>query len=168
MNTAKVSPVKGELDLEKVGKLLTRAKVLAKEYRELTGRPLGITGEVAEYEAARLLNLSLSEVRQAGYDAMGSDDKRFQIKGRVILESSKPGQRMGRIRFDHDWDAVLLVLLDGDYAPLEIYEAQRIDVEAALMEPGSRARNLRGSLGIRKFKSIARLVWSRDAKDTAS
>jgi hypothetical protein len=166
MNTSKIPPEKIGLDLEKVGKLINRAKVIARDYRELTGRPLGITGEVAEYEAARLLNLNLCEARQAGYDAIRSDGTRFQIKGRVIFERSKPGQRIGSIRLNHDWDAVLLVLLDADFSPIEIYEAQRTDVEQVLVAPGSRARNERGALGIAKFKSIARLVWSRDTEGT--
>ena len=49
--------------------LLTQAKVLAQRYYKLTGKPLGITGEVAEYEAGRLLGVSLTPARQAGYDA---------------------------------------------------------------------------------------------------
>src|SRR5438874_1729828 len=40
---------------DKVLDLLQRAKLLAKEYYQLTGRPLGVTGEIAEYEAVRLL-----------------------------------------------------------------------------------------------------------------
>ncbi|MDO9129272.1 MAG: hypothetical protein Q7U34_05335, partial [Anaerolineales bacterium] len=91
MKTSKISSEKDELDLVAVGKLINRVKAIAKEYRELTGRPLGITGEVAEYEAARLLNLKLSDVRQAGYDAIRSDGTRIQIKGRVLFETSKPG-----------------------------------------------------------------------------
>lgn len=43
--------------LRRVGPLLERAKTLAREYKVATGRPLGITGEVAEYEAVRLLGL---------------------------------------------------------------------------------------------------------------
>ena len=35
--------------------VLKQAKRLAQTYRQLTGKPLGITGEVAEYEAARIL-----------------------------------------------------------------------------------------------------------------
>ncbi len=49
--------------------VLNGVKVLAREYYELTGRPLGVTAEIAEYEAARLLKLTLSPARQAGYDA---------------------------------------------------------------------------------------------------
>jgi hypothetical protein len=168
MKTAKKSPQKIGLDLEKVGSLLNQAKGIAQEYRTITGRPLGITGEVAGYEAARLLNLRLCEERRADYDAVSPDGKRFQIKGRVTHERSKPAQRFGRIRLDHEWDAVLLVLLEVDFSPLEIYEAERSDVEKTLMKPGARARNVRGALSIAKFKSVARLVWSRDAKKTAA
>jgi hypothetical protein len=53
----------------RVMKLLKEAKELAREYYGLTGKPLGVTGEVAEYEAARLLGLELTPARQAGYDA---------------------------------------------------------------------------------------------------
>jgi hypothetical protein len=50
--------------------LLADAKVLAQKYRALTGKPLGITGEVAEYEASRILGVELTPARQAGYDAV--------------------------------------------------------------------------------------------------
>ena len=49
---------------------LRKAKKLAQEYRTLTGKPLDITGEVAEYEAARPLGVQLTPARQAGYDAV--------------------------------------------------------------------------------------------------
>jgi hypothetical protein len=68
-------------------------KKLAGRYRVPTGKPLGITGEVAEYEAARLLELELIIARQAGYDAIRSQDgkiTRYQVKGRCGLPGSKP------------------------------------------------------------------------------
>lgn len=102
------------LNLDDIGVLITTAKQLAKQYRRLTGRPLGCTGEVAEYEAARLLGLELAAVRQPGYDAIRCKSnrlERLQIKGRCIL-SDKPGQRLGRIDLRKEWDGVLLVLLD--------------------------------------------------------
>jgi hypothetical protein len=67
--------------------LLAEVKRLAKEYRALTGRPLGVTGEVAEYEASRLLNIELAPARQAGYDATRETAgrvERLQIKGRCV------------------------------------------------------------------------------------
>lgn len=119
-------------------------------------------GEVAEYEAARLLGVELSPPRQAGYDAIREEQggpKRLQIKGRYIAADSKPGQRVGGIKLDREWDAVLLVLLDADFEATAIYEAERPDVEAALLAPGSRARNERGALAVSKFKSISRRIW---------
>lgn len=142
--------------------LLAEAKRLAQKYRRLTGKPLGITGEVAEFEAARILGVKLTAARQEGYDAtevVEGVNRRLQIKGRVVLPGSKPGQRLGSIKIDKPFDAVLLVLLDEEYNATEIYEADREVVVAALTAPGSRSRNERGALSIGKFKSIGMPRW---------
>lgn len=68
-----------------VGKLIDTARRLAVEYHALTGRPLGITGEVGEYEAARLLGLELAPARTAGYDAHDASGHKYQVKTRRIL-----------------------------------------------------------------------------------
>lgn len=149
--------------------VLSEAKRLAKRYRALTGKPLGVTGEVAEFEAARLLGLELVPPRQAGYDAIRIENGKqvtLQIKGRCILPNSKPGQRIGKIDVKKPFDAVLLVLMDEALDASEIYEANRESVLAALAAPGSKARNERGALGVSKFKSIGKLVWSRDKQMT--
>jgi hypothetical protein len=54
---------------DSVYEILANAKILAQKYYALTGKPLGITGEVAEYEAARILGVKLTQARQSGYDA---------------------------------------------------------------------------------------------------
>jgi hypothetical protein len=138
------------------------AKKLAQEYRTLTGKPLGITGEVAEYEAARLLGVELTQARRAGYDAIehiNGGTRYLQIKGRCLLPGCKPGQRLVSIDVTKEWDAVLMVLLDGNFEALEIWEAERSDIVQALSEPGSIARNERGALAVSKFKSKAKLRW---------
>lgn len=141
--------------------ILDAAKKLAREYHELTGKPLGVTSEVAEFEAARYLDLQLMEARTAGYDATSRRDGRtYQIKGRCVLPNSKPSQRIGKIKKDKPFDAVLLVLLDKDFNATAIFEADRVSVIAALDKPGSRARNVRGQLSVCAFKSVARQVWS--------
>lgn len=144
--------------------LLAQAKVLAQRYYKLTGKPLGITGEVAEYEARRLLGVSLAPARQAGYDATEMVDgklRTLQIKGRCLADGCKAGQRLGSIQPQKVWDAVLMVLLDTDFNATEIWEAERSVVLKALVAPGSRARNERGVLAIAKLKSIGSLRWSR-------
>lgn len=69
--------------------ILKDVKRLAIEYYELTARPLGVTGEIAEVEAAERLGLKLVPARTQGYDALrhdGNDKTRIQIKGRCILK----------------------------------------------------------------------------------
>ena len=144
--------------------LLKQAKRIARKYYELTGRPLGITGEVAEYEAARILGLNLAEVRQPGYDALEDTPngvRKVQIKGRRLPVNPKAGQRIGSIRLDKEWDTVILVLMGLDYEVYEIWEADRPAVEKALKAPGSKARNERGALAVSKFKSIGNLRWKQ-------
>lgn len=148
--------------------ILREAKVLAREYYRLTGKPLGITGEVAEYEAARVLGVELTAARQAGYDATEKQNgviRRLQIKGRCLLPNCKPGQRLGAIDIKKDWDAVLLVILDEHFDATAMYEADRPAVISAITAPGSKARNERGALSVSKFRSIAKVRWRASEDD---
>ena len=152
-------------DHDPVLDLLAKAKLLARQYYELTGKPLGVTGEVAEYEAARLLGVTLASARQAGYDAtetVAGKTRTLQIKGRCLPKGRTAG-RLGSIQPQKEWDAVLMVLLDSTFSAMEIWEADRAPVLAALAAPGSKARNERGALAVTKFKSIGRLRWSLPA-----
>ena len=149
---------------DEVYQILSDAKVLARRFYHLTGKPLGVTGEVAEYEAARILNLKLEVARQAGYDATEKRNGltlKIQIKGRYFSDSRMRGGRVGSIDLKHSFDTVLLVVLDADYNAFQIYEAARPSVEALLTRPGSKARNERGSVGISQFKAISSLRWER-------
>lgn len=151
---------------EEILELLAEAKTIARRYYALTKRPLGITGEVAEYEAARILGVKLAPARQVGYDAtevVGGKTRMLQIKGRCLPAGFSPGQRLGSIQPDKEWDSVLMVLLDATFSATEIWEADRAAVLAALAVPGSKARNERGALAVAKFKSIGRLRWSLPA-----
>lgn len=153
-------------ETDRIFEILRQAKCLARDYRRLTGKPLGVTGEVAEYEAARILNLKLTPARQAGYDATETIDgvtRRLQIKSRCILEDSKRSQMCPAINILKDFDAVLLVLLDQNLDAFAIYEAECNSIIATLKAPGSRARNERNAMAVSKFKSIGKLRWQRTA-----
>ena len=147
------------MNKKEIEEILGAAVELASRYKKLTGKPLGITGEVAEFSAAKLLGLELAEARKAGYDALGPGKRKIQIKGRCFSDNFKSGQRVGSIRLDHEWDSVLLVILDESFNVTEMWEAYRPAVEAALLEPGSKARNVRGALSVNKFKQIGQQVW---------
>lgn len=148
-----------------IEKTIEAAKRLGKRYYALTGRPLGVTGEIAEREAFRLLRLEPVPPRQLGYDAIRRSKSgrpiRLQIKSRSY-DQSKPGQRMPPINLKKPFDRVLLVILNRDLDPVEILEAPRSAVERRVKTPGSRARN-RGALAVSQFRSIARLVWHAKA-----
>lgn len=147
---------------ERVMEILASAKKLAQEYRAVTGKPMGVTGEVAEYEAARLLGLELTPARNEGYDAIeraAGQVRRLQIKGRCLQPDAKPGQRIGRIDTNKGWDAALLVILNENFEATAIYEASHKAVSDALDAPGSISRNERRQLGVSKFKAIGKRVW---------
>lgn len=149
-------------DAHRVREILMTVKPLAAEYYRLTGKPLGVTGEVAEYVAAEMLGLELAPPRTHGYDAIRRTEdgqQRIQIKGRAYGEDAKPSQRLGTIKRGSPCDAVLLVLLDNrTLEPREMWEAPIALVEARLALPGSKARE-RGALGVPEFKKLARRVW---------
>jgi len=150
----------------RVREILAIVKPLAGEYYKLTGKPLGVTGEVAEYVAAEMLDLELAPPRTPGYDATRQTRKgrqRIQIKGRAYGGDAKPGQRIGTIKRGSSCDFVLLVLLDNrTLDPREMWEASMAAVEERLAVPGSKAR-ARGALGVNEFKKhcLARQIWPR-------
>ena len=150
------------MDALRVRDVIAAVKPLAAEYYRLTGKPLGITGEVAEYVAAELLGLELAPPRTEGYDAIRripDGVQHIQIKGRAYGDGANVNQRIGRIKQGAVCDIVFLVLLDNrTLEAREIWEAPYAAVALALSRPGSKAR-ARGALGVPAFKRIARKIW---------
>ncbi len=133
----------------RIKKILADVRPLAIEYYKLTGKPLGVTGEIAEYFAAELLGLTLAPAREAGYDALRGKE-RIQIKGRAC--SGKNG-RLGRIKTGSLCETVLLVLLNvATLEPAGMWEAPYEEVLKRLARPGK--AHERGALGIPEFKKL--------------
>ncbi len=146
-------------------KLVTEARRLAAEYKKATGKALGISTEIAEFDAASKLNLELCDDRSQGYDAIGKGERegqRIQIKGRAIFDEQKSGQRIGQLKTEQEWDSVILVLMNEEYEVTEIYEARRAILLEALNEQTSSKRNKRGAMSVAKFKIISDLVWTHN------
>ena len=142
--------------------ILADVKRLAIEYYAVTGRPLGVTGELAEFEASEKLGLELAIVRTPGFDATKVANRRtvqVQIKGRRLIDGSLDRGSVSKIDRSKPFDTVVLVLMDKDYEAVEIWEAPREGVVARLAAPGPKARNERGVLSVSQFKSIAERVW---------
>lgn len=148
-----------------VDTLIAQARKLASDYRKTMDKPLaGISSEIAEYDAIHLLGLEASKGTN-GYDAMGTGPragKRVQIKGRVIGKGKAAGQRVGQLKLDQQWDIVVLVILDEEYEPHEIYEVSHDTIKQDQDEHGESTRSKRGAMSVAKFKAIGKLAWSRE------
>ncbi|QDH74437.1 hypothetical protein [Brevundimonas sp. M20] len=144
-------------------RLLDEARRLAVEYYRTTGKPLGVTGEVAELASWETLGVELADARQPGFDGWLVRDGvrlRVQVKGRAVTRERLYIGRCPAIKCGDKFDLCLLVLLDKTtLQPIEIWEADEDAIVARLDAPGSKSRNERRSLGISQFKSIARRVW---------
>jgi len=153
------------VSLYSVDKLISEARRIAAEYRRATGKPLGISAEIARHDACTFLELEPHE-DATGYDARGltgeREDLRFQIKGRAIFDEKKGGQRLGQIKIDQDWDKILLVIMDEDFETTEIYEASRDVILENIEDSNSGNRQKRGAMSVARFKRFAQLVWNKD------
>ena len=154
-----------EMDLYSIDKLMHETRQLATKYRQTTGSTLPVTGEIARYDVAKALNLRLIEDQTLGYDAVGLADRdglRILIKGRVLFEDSKSTPRIGQLKPDERWDNVVLVLFDGNYDPVEMYEATHDDIASVLQTKSEGSNKKRGAMSIAQFKIIAQLVWTQE------
>jgi len=139
------------------------AKLAAIEYRKLTGKPLGITAEVAEYEAAKHLKCTLMPPRTPGYDLIDCDGKKVQVKGRVIYnKKSQKVPTIGESTEKKPWSYVVLVLLDENYNAFEIYKLENEKLEHYLAQPRLNGSSRDRSASVRKFKLWSGLpIWQR-------
>ena len=94
----------------RVDKLMAEARRLAAEYRRATGKTLAISGEIAISDAINLLGLNPAPADADGYDASANltgGPRRFQIKARVVFDDTNRPHRLGQLRLDRTWDAIL-------------------------------------------------------------
>ncbi|MGB0238652.1 MAG: hypothetical protein ACPG4B_02275 [Cycloclasticus sp.] len=153
-----------------VDKLIEQARQLAADFKKMTGKPLpGVSNEIAEHDACKLLALKLHKENSDGYDAIrvsGFGPKKIQIKARAIFNDNYRGQRLGQLKLDKDWDSVVLVLMDENYQAFDIFEATRGDILDNLNNNSNRMK--RGAMSVAKFRNIATLVWTKENGSNAS
>jgi len=73
-------------EANEVTRLLIEAKRIAQRFYQLTGKPLGISGEIAEHEAARLLGLVLAPPREAAIDAYLHKDGKTKVSKSKVAQ----------------------------------------------------------------------------------
>ncbi|MGE0383719.1 MAG: hypothetical protein AB7Q97_03260 [Gammaproteobacteria bacterium] len=149
-----------------IDRLMQEARRLAVEYRRSTGKTLPVSGELAVYDAIRLLGLEPAPEGSRGFDAIrrhGAGFDRLQVKARVIFDDTRRGHRIGQLQAGAEWDGVLLVLMDEAYEPSEILQADRAAVLEALEASADSRRANRGAMSVARFRIIGRRVWARES-----
>ncbi|VAW74410.1 hypothetical protein MNBD_GAMMA12-159 [hydrothermal vent metagenome] len=142
-------------------KLYAETRSIAARFRHTMGKNIGgITSELAAYDAARFLGLELCNEQECGYNAIGVEQysgQKILIKGRAIFKDQKSRQRLGQIKLNIEWDIILVVLLDDNFEPQEIYLATRTQITDILND--KEGAKQKGPMSVAKFKAISKLVW---------
>ena len=122
----------------------------ALDYEKITGRKLGITGEVGEVLVCHKLGLNLlADDIATGFDAIDDKDKTHQIKTR----RAKNGKgRLGSFS-KHKYDYAILVELDYKYSIIEIWKVNYKTINPIVEAIPRRNPSLS------KFKSVANRIY---------
>ena len=151
------------MGLYAVDKLMSEARRLAVEYRNATGKTLPLTAELAVNDAVRLLDLNAVDEPNLGYDATADGDggsRRYVVKGRAIFDPSR-NYRIGQVNFQHEWDALLLVLMDDQFEPTEIYEVSRENIAEVGDDSAAKGSGKKPNLSVARLKIIGEMVWPK-------
>ena len=125
---------------------------VAREYRKRFGKSLGITGEVGEYRAAQLLNLTRASGNiNEGYDAIDSKGRKVQIKSRIYRRN----QERTSVFKNYGFDYAILVLLSEQYEITEIYKAACKDIRDRIKAQSY----TKPALSISDFKKLAKRIY---------
>ncbi len=131
---------------------------LAVRWKKATDRSLGITGEVGEHLACKLMGWSLATHLQAGWDAADTQGNRIQIKSRVLQKHKDGSPTMGTLDLRQEWDQAALVIMNDHFQVQSIWLAEGQEAR----EAQDICRNPRGDakgLAIKTFKKISRQVF---------
>lgn len=144
-----------------VNKLIAETRRIAKEYREATGKILPVTPEIAINDAISIFDMMPNDENTPGYDAIYDVDGerlKVQVKGRAIFNEKRQGYRIGQIKVEQEWDVIMLVIMNADFMPEEIYMAYREDILDVLEDKAR--QNKKGAMTVAQFKLISELLWT--------
>jgi len=143
--------------------LMQKTRELARDYLKSTGEVLPISTHLAKFDIMHLLNFKNPITKEVGVDLIGVGsllDQKIQIKSRLINETSKTRPMVGQININANWEHILLVIYNSEYAPQEIYILSK---SALVQEQKSHPKSL---ISVAKFKAIGIKCWP-EAADVA-
>lgn len=150
-------------------RMMEAVRALGAAYRQRTGRPLGVSGELGEYLAARHLGLTLLAAREGGVDATRAlpegQAQHVAIRTRTLSMAALEGRRIGALPESEAATHLVLVLLDEESLRLEaIWQAPYPVVFAQQLARG----NSRG-MHLTRFFTLpgAERLWPAPGSNTA-
>ena len=132
---------------------------LAIQHRKLTGHIIsGLTGELGEWQTAKLLNLELTkEQNTPGYDAK---DKyfyplKYQIKSSTPRKLGNNGNawHFSHVCTTHDWDRIVFCFMTMNYEVICIYRMDKDGLKKAQTKSGKKHKHIPGNR-ILRFGSL--------------
>ena len=156
------------MSIYKLETLMEETRRLAADYRQSTGQTLPVSGELARFDAMRLLGLTPAIGSERGVDAileMAAGPRKVQIKGRVIFDHDKKPPRIGQLNLDANWDITVLVVMDARYRPQRIFQ---LDHNALTQSLSQEKGNSRGAMSVKKFEKLAQICWQADTSESLS
>lgn len=146
------------MNIYAVEKLMGETRRLAAQYYQLTGKVLPVSGELANYDVARLLGFEVPKEKTAGVDLIGTgrwQGVKFIVKSRVIFGTNQSRLWVGQLNVEGAWDIAVLVLMNDQYEPIQIHLLQK-----KIAEEIKSSSSRRGGLSVAKFKALGELVWT--------
>ncbi len=126
------------------------------DFKAAFGRGLS-SDFVAEIYAANALGLKIVELNQAGYDALGAGDKRYQIKFRSVHTLNVDINNF-------DFDYLILVNLDENYQLIGIWRITAAQAKEIFVE---RVKFCKYQATQGKVKSVADVIAPHQAEAPA-
>ena len=139
--------IEGQEITNEMEKLVKSIVKVALQYEKITGRKMGITGEVGEIRTCKELSLKLAPPFTKGYDAIGTDDSRYQIKTRRKSEEKKRRGKVPAFK-NEDFDIAVLTILDENYEIGSICKLEKRELQPFF------PKNKKKRISIRKFQRI--------------
>ncbi len=159
----KMSELKTKIIDKKVIAVLNKTIKSSLQFEKLTGKQLNITGIVGEVLVAEKYNLELvvNDIN-SGFDAIDKNDgnkKRVQIKTRRM--NSKKSKLLSKMSTSNEakYDYTLLILLDKDYKPTEIYRAEKEQISSHFDRINAKRKVKRNTMSISQFKNFGKLIF---------
>lgn len=116
--------------MNELNPLIQKIIEVAKEYRRVYQRPLGVMGEVGEHIVANQFQLELADFQNPSFDAISKNSgRKIQIKSRIFSRPST--DTVGKVK-EGGFDDLLVASFNQDFTLMDAWLVDSKNLEANL------------------------------------